>query len=101
MAAANSKRIQDIRQFNQAPENELNVLYGNLQPGEVGPVGRKRYYTSVVILDLVQDFQDLARRYDALEARIESLEQGTNPSQPPMPVEEHEASPSSGAFLKG
>jgi len=96
MAAANTRRIQDIIQFNPAPENELNVLYGNTQPGEQGPVGRKRWGTAVIILDLVRDFQDLARRYETLEARVEALEQGktsVNPIAPP------EALPS-GAFLK-
>jgi hypothetical protein len=95
MAAANTRRIQDIVQFNPAPENELNVLYGNPQPGEQGPVGRKRWGTAVIILDLVRDFQDLARRYEALEARIEALE--GNPLPPP---EETKPLPS-GAFLKG
>ncbi len=100
MAAANTRRIIDIRQFNPSPENEVHVTYSDPAPGEAGPAGKKRYGAATVLLDLVHDFQDLARKYDDLEKEIKELRAqrvDTNPSRPlPLPPSHN----GEGAILK-
>ena len=100
MAAANTRRIIDIRQFNPSPENEVHVTYSDPAPGEAGPAGKKRYGAATVLLDLVHDFQDLARKYDELEKEVKELRAqrvDTNPSRPlPLPPSHN----GEGAILK-
>lgn len=103
MAAANTRRIINLRQFNPSPENELHVDYSAAAPGEAtgGREGRKRFSTAAVLGDLIQDFQNLAQKYDDLEAEVAQLRAGAggtdiNPlTLPPKP-----ASPTDGAVLK-
>jgi hypothetical protein len=100
MAAANTRRIVDIRQFNPSPENEVHVTYSDPGPGEAGPSGKKRYGAATVLLDLARDFQDLAKKYEQLEKEVEELRAhrvDTNPLTPPPPPPVHNGE---GAILK-
>lgn len=96
MAAANTRRITSIRHPSLSPDNELTVTYEPPAPGEStgGRSGKQRVPTAVLLTDLVQDFQSMARELEAVKAELAELKGNPSPAPSPEP-------PIDGAILKG